>query len=206
MTELQIQFNEKIVMFDDGNSWDKFRTFSPTGLVPCLLDGDMTVWESLAIVEYLAERHPEVLSDENAARAWSRSATAEMHAGFTALRNDCPMTVGLRIKLYEHSDALMKELDRLTELWNQGLERFGGPFLAGTFNAVDAFFAPVVFRLQTYGLSLEGEASEYATRILNLSGMQNWQESALAETWREPSHEKEIQALGEQLADLRVKP
>lgn len=207
MTELGLPFNEALVPFDDGDSWAKFRAFSPTGLVPCLQDGDATVWESLAIVEYLAENHPQVWPADKAARAWARSAAAEMHAGYSALRNECPMTVGMRIRLPKLSDALHKDLRRIQELWGQGLEQFGGTFLAGgSFTAVDAFFAPVAFRVQTFALPLDERCSAYIARLLSLPGMQQWAQAALAETFREPSHEDELAALGEVTADLRVPP
>ena len=204
LTELSIPFEEQLVPFDDGGSWQKFRNFSPTGLVPCLHDGGTVVWESLAITEYVAEQHASVWPADAQARAWARSAACEMHAGFGALRNDCPMTVGLRIRLHEQSDALRKDLQRLDELWCQGLQRFGGPFLGGAaFCAVDAFFCPVAFRLQTYGLALSADANVYKDRLLNLSGMQAWADAAVTEPYREPSHEEEIKALGEWLTDLR---
>lgn len=209
LTELQIPFEEVLVPFDDGSSYDKFRAFSPTGLVPCLVDnrGDSeeTIWESLAITEYLAEAHPTVWPYPKSARAWARAAASEMHAGFSAIRNDCPMTVGLRIRLHTQSEGLQKDLTRLAELWQQGLDQFGGPFLAGNrFTAVDAFFAPVAYRVQTYGLELPPAGQDYVQRLSSLAGMQAWTESALAETFREPAHEEEIRDLGEWLEDLRA--
>lgn len=204
LTALDIPFTEKLIPFDDGDSWQKFRAFSPTGLVPCLHEGDTIVWESLSIVEYVAEQFPQAWPQDRQARAWARSATAEMHGGFSALRNECPMTVGLRIRLHEQTPDLERNLQRLAELWQQGLDLFGGPFLAGdSFTAVDAFFAPVVFRLQTYGLTLPGAAGEYPQHILQLPGMRAWTDAALIEPHREPSHEEEIAALGEWLEDLR---
>ncbi len=204
MTQLDIPFTEELVTFDDGNSWQKFRAFSPTGLVPCLYDGDTLVWESLAITEYLAEAHPQVWPADKAARAWARAATAEMHAGFSALRNECPMSVGLRIKPHNTSDALQRDLDRVVELWQQGFDRFGGRFLAGDdFSAVDAFFCPVAYRVQGWQLALPTPAAQYVECLLSLPGMQAWTEAALAETYREPSHEQEFAALGEIIEDLR---
>ena len=204
MTELGIPFEERLIPFADGGSWEKFRAFSPTGQVPCLHHGPRVVWESLAIAEYLGERHAGVWPENEEARAWARSATAEMHAGFRALRDQCPMSVGLRMRLHRRSQALEKDLERVAELWNEGLARLAGPFLSGSsFGAVDAFFAPVVFRMQTYGLELPGAAAEYAARLLSCGGMQAWQEAALAERWREPGHDREIAALGECLSDLR---
>lgn len=205
LTQLQIPFEEILVPFEDGGSHEKFRVFSPTGLVPCLVHGEQTVWESLAIVEYLADRHPTIWPYEKTARAWARCAAAEMHAGFNALRTECPMTVGLRIRLHTASQALKADLKRLVELWQQGLDTFGGPFLAGgRFTAVDAFFAPVAFRIQTYGLSLPRDCLQYAQRILDLPGMMAWSEDALSEKWREPAHEDEIREIGVWLEDLRT--
>jgi glutathione S-transferase len=204
MTGLGIVFEERLVPFDDGGSWDKFRAFSPSGRVPCLHDGSRVVWESLGIAEYLAERHPGVWPEDADARAWARCASAEMHAGFAALRNHCPMTVGLRVRLHERPEALSVDLARLAELWDDGIERFGGPFLAGsTFSAVDAFFAPVAFRFQTYGLDIAGAAAGYAAHLLTQPGMRSWQQAALTEPWRDSSHEEEIAALGECTEDLR---
>jgi glutathione S-transferase len=169
-----------------------------------LQDGDHTVWDSLAIVEYLAETYPQVWPADKTARAWARCASAEMHSGFQALRNSCSMSCGHRIQLHTMSAALQKDIARIDELWNEGLRKFGGAFLAGeTFTAADAFFAPVAFRIQTYGLSLTGAAQDYLTRLLNLPAMQEWYASGLAETWREPEHEQEILAAGKLLADLR---
>ena len=205
MRALDIPFEEQLIPFDDGGSWEKFRAFSPTGLVPCLHDDEIVVWESLAITEYLAEAHPQVWPADKTARAWARSATAEMHAGFSALRNCCPMSVGVRIALHEQSDDLQQDLARLNELWEQGLDRFGGPFLAGAnFCAVDAFFAPVVFRVQTYNLALSSAARAYADHMLQLPALQEWQQASLVEPYREPEHEEEIKALGEWLQDLRT--
>ena len=166
LTELSIPFDEQLVPFDDGGSWDKFRDFSPTGLVPCLHDGAIVVWESLAIVEYVAEKHTQVWPQDPVARAWARSATAEMHAGFSALRNECPMTVSQRIRLHGQSAQLAQDLKRLDELWCQGLQQFSGPYLGGAaFSAVDAFYAPVAFRLQTYDLALSADANAYKQQL-----------------------------------------
>ena len=206
MRERDIEFSEKLVPFTDGGSWESFRAFSPTGQVPCLHDGERVVWESLAIVEYLAERHAGVWPADDAQRAWARSAAAEMHGGFSALRNECPMTTALTIRLHAQSDALERDLRRVSELFTDGLRRFGGPFLAGAeFTAVDAFFAPVAFRLQTYQLTLaDAVAGEYVQRLLGLPAMVEWQAAGAAEPWREPTHEDEIRALGDWLEDRRT--
>ncbi len=207
MRELDIPFEEELVPFAPGtsSSWSVFRAFSPTGKVPCLRDADTTVWDSLAIAEYLAERHPGVWPADSAARAWARSATAEMHSGFPALRNVCTMNCGIRVRIDAPDEALRKDIARLGELWNEGLTRFSGPFLAGaTFGAVDAFYAPVAFRIQSYGLSLDTASMAYAQRLLERPAMRDWYAAALAETWRDPDHEDEARRVGTWLQDLRT--
>jgi len=206
MKALAIPFEERLQVFREGSNWDPFRAFSPAGLVPCLHDGPTVVWDSLAIAEYLAERHAGVWPADAPARAFARCAAAEMHSGFPVLRNICTMNCGLRIRLREVSPALQRNLDRIGELWNEGLGRFGGPFLAGpAFTAADAFYAPVAFRVQTYDLRLPGAAADYARRLLALPAMQDWYRAALAETWREQAHEAEALDVGTVLEDLRAR-
>lgn len=202
---LGIDFDERFVPFLKGSSYEEFRKFSPTGLVPCLVDGDLTVWDSLAITEYVAEDHPQIWPADRAARAWARSAAAEMHSGFSALRTICGMNVGVRVRMHEISPALQANLDRIDELWSQGLSRFGGPFLAGeTFTAVDAFFCPVAFRIQTYDLKLSDDALAYAERLRAQPTMQEWYEAGLAETIRDEPHDAEIALAGTLVEDLRA--
>lgn len=204
LSVFNIPFEEKIHPFPESGVWDLYRTFSPSGKVPCLQDGDLVIWDSLAITEYLAEQYPQIWPNDKTARAWARCAAAEMHSGFQALRNNCGMSCGVRIQLQQISLALQKDISRIDELWNQGLEKFGGPFLAGeNFSAVDAFFAPVVFRAQTYQLPMSISAKCYMEIILALPAMRAWYEAALLETWREPAHEQEVLAAGTVLADLR---
>jgi glutathione S-transferase len=175
--------------------------------VPCLHDGALQVWDSLAITEYLAEHHPGVWPSDPVARAWARSASAEMHSGFGALREHCSMSVGHRIVLRERPAVLEADLVRLRELWHQGLRRFGGDFLAGaSFTAVDAFFAPVAFRLQTYGLALDPVTDAYAARLLALPAMREWQAAALVEPWREIAHERDVTSRALRIEDLRSPP
>lgn len=202
--QLDIPFEEKLIPFDEGSSWSKFRAFSPTGLVPCLEDGEVTVWDSLAITEYLYESTPRVWPQDREARAWARCAASEMHAGFFALRDQCSMNCGVTVRMHEVDAALQKDLDRLDELWQQGLQRFGGPFLAGeAFSAVDAFFAPVVIRLRGYGLSLSKPSMAYAARIHALPAMQQWIEEGTREPWREVGHDEELLKVGSILEDRR---
>lgn len=205
MKSLAIPFAEQQVVFEEGSNYEAFRRFSPVGLVPCLHDDSAVIWDSLGITEYLAERHPGVWPGHGDARTFARCAAAEMHSGFSALRNICTMNCGLRIRLREIPPGLQANLDRLSELWTDGLRRFGGPFLAGTtFTAVDAFFAPVAFRIQTYDLKLGTEANAYALRVLKLPAMAEWYGAALKETWRELAHEAEALEVGTVLQDLRA--
>lgn len=203
----QLPFNEHLIRFGDHAAWEHYRAISPNGKVPCLVDGPTTVWDSLAIAEYLAERHDGVWPSDPTARAWARSAAAEMHSGFSELRNRCSMTCGQRIRLKEFPLQLERELERLNTLWTDGLSRFGGPFLAGQgFTAVDAFFAPVAFRVASYGLTLDTAATSYAARLLALEPMREWRTAALAETFRDEPHEVDILRLGEVVEDLRATP
>jgi glutathione S-transferase len=207
MRALEIPFEEHLVPFAEHSSWTKFRDFSPNGLVPCLHDGSTVVWDSLAIAEFLAERHPGVWPEDAAARAWARCASAEMHSGYSALRNQCPMSCGVRVTLNEIGTALERDIARIDELWRDGLDRFGGTYLAGTaFTAVDAFFAPIAFRAQTYGLPLGDTAQQYADRILEHPAMQDWYTAGLAEPWREADHERDVAACGAVTADHRTSP
>lgn len=206
MTALDIPFTEHMHFFQPGGQ-NRFDTFSPSALVPCLVDGETTVWDSLAIVEYLYEAHPAVWPTARAARAYARSAAAEMHSGFGTLRSICSMTVGQRIKLHDTPPALVRDLARLDTLWNHGFTHFGGPYLAGdAFTAVDAFFAPVAFRVQTYGLGfdLSDTARAYIDRLLALPALVKWYNEALKETERDADHEASQARVGEVIEDLRA--
>ncbi|MGM3181593.1 glutathione S-transferase family protein [Dickeya oryzae] len=202
---LDIPFDEILTPFAPTPVQTAFKTFSPTGKVPCLVDDGITVWDSLSITEYLAEDVPAVWPQDKTARAWARSAAAEMHSGFNALRNQCSMSCGVRVELHAITPELQRDIDRLNQLWQEGIARFGGPFLAGAqFSAVDAFFAPVVFRAQTYALPLTGAAAQYASHMLAQPAMQLWYQQALTETWREPGHEEDIAASGRIVQDQRA--
>ncbi|TKI07426.1 glutathione S-transferase family protein [Martelella alba] len=204
MTALRIPFTEVVHPFQGANNAGIFGHFSPSGRVPVLYDGALAVWDSLAIVEYLAEIHAGVWPEDYQAKTWARCATAEMHAGFSALRNICPMNCGIRVTLNPVPAALTEELVRLDALWQEGLRQFGGPFLAGEeFSAVDAFYAPVVMRIQTYGLPLSPAAQEWYRTMLALPSLQDWYRQALAEAWRDESHEAESRQYGEITQDLR---
>jgi glutathione S-transferase len=214
MRELDIAFDEQLVCFDQADNFEAFRAFAPNGKVPCLVDKDQVddgqtsngqaVWDSLGITEYLYEFNPRVWPDELGARVWARCAVAEMHGGFDALRRDCTMSVGVRVLLNDIPASLQRDVARIDELWSQGLQRFGGPFLAGQhYTAVDAFFAPVVFRVRTYGLSLGAAAGDYVERVLQRPAMLEWESDALLETFREEIHEAEVHEAGRITADYR---
>ena len=208
MRELDIPFEERLLHFADPSSPWADRSLLPSGKVPVLVDGDLVVWDSLAIAEYLAERHDGVWPEDPAARVFARSAAAEMHSGFDALRSFCSMTCGLRIRLNAFPEPLANDVARIAALWEEGLRRFRGPFLAGSgFTAVDAFFAPVAFRIQTYGLTLgSSAAADYAKRLLDRPSMREWYEAAIAETVREAGHEAEAGKAGTVLEDHRATP
>ncbi|AXI01610.1 glutathione S-transferase family protein [Aquirhabdus parva] len=204
MTELGIPFEERNELFTDDN-WEIFRKFSPSGKVPCLVvDNDFAVWDSLAIVEYLAEHYPKVWPTGAKARAWARSASAEMHSGFSPLRDICSMNCSVRIQLKDIPAPLAKDIARIDELWNEGLSRFGGPFLAGNeFTAVDAFFTPVAFRISTYGLELSPAAMAYSRRLLELPSLKVWADAAILEP-RHEEHEEWCLQNGSIISDVRL--
>jgi glutathione S-transferase len=203
MKVLGIDFEDRIEQFTSDN-YDRFRAFSPSGQVPVLIDGERTIWDSLGIMLYLAERHPEIWPKGEDARGWAMSAAAEMHGGFSALRSDCTMNIGVRVAPKPMSAALAKEVSRIAELWSEGLERFGGPWLAGeAFTVADAFYAPVAFRVRTYGLDVGAAGQGWVVRILDHPAMREWETAALAETWREEGHESELARCGTITADYR---
>lgn len=203
MKALGIAFEDRVEPFTKPSNYEEFRAFSPTGQVPVLLDQARTVWDSLGIVFYLAERHPGVWPDDEAARAFAMCAIAEMHGGFSALRNDCTMNVGVRVEPRPMRPALHRDIARIRELFEEALDTFGGPWLAGPrFTALDAFFAPVAFRIRTYGLDV-GRGHAWVERVLAHPAMLQWETEALAETWREESHEAELAAAGRIVADYR---
>jgi glutathione S-transferase len=161
-----------------------FRAFSPTGYVPCLHDGDVVVWESLAIAEYLAERHAGLWPADPKARAFARSISSEMHAGFRDLRSDMTMCIRERIDVRPWSDALRQDIERVQALWTEARERFGagGAYLFGRqFGIADAFFAPVAFRFQTYRVPTQGVANDYMRALLAHPFVQEWERAALVE-------------------------
>ena len=205
MVSQGIAFEEHMAPFTPEGDASHFLRFSPTGKVPCLTVEDHTLWESLAIVEFLAERHKGVWPGDTWARAWARCASAEMHAGFTHLREMCSMNCGLRVHLHAYPDTLQRDVKRLDALWQEGLREFAGPFLAGAhFSAVDAFFAPMVFRVQTYDLPLSERSQAYIHEMLQQPAMQRWYGEALQEKNRIRSYEAHALEVGSVWRDERV--
>lgn len=205
MKGLGLTFEDQLEPFAKPSNYQEFRSFSPTGQVPVLLHEGRTIHDSLGITLYLADRHDGVWPKDPDARAWAQCAVVEMHSGFSALRNDCTMNVGVRVKPKPMSDALKANVARIAEIFSEGLSRFGGPFLAGaTFTAADAFFAPVAFRVRTYGLDVGTAGQAWVDHILSHPAMLQWESEALAESWREAGHEAELRAAGVIIADYRT--
>ena len=205
MRALDIPFADRIEPFATLDNHAAFRAFSPTGQVPVLIDRDRTVWDSLGITLHLAERHKGVWPADVEARAWAMCAVAEMHGGFGALRRERTMTVGQRVAPAAGTPALARDVARLTELWTEGLSRFGGPWLAGSaFSAADAFYAPVAFRVRTYGVDVGEAGARWVATMLAHPAMREWEAAALAETFREPGHEAEVAACGVVTSDDRA--
>ena len=196
MKTMGIPFAEKRILLYRPESPELLRDVSPSGRVPCLHDGDVVVWDTLAIAEYLAERHPGIWPADSTARAWARSAAAEMHSGFAQLRDQMGMNVRLRVGR-SPSPEVASEIARIRALWVEGRERFGhdGEFLCGAFTAVDAFWCAVAFRFQTYGVPLAGAAGAYCAALLALPAMREWSADATRETERIPGFDPpELQA------------
>jgi glutathione S-transferase len=182
MKTLGLAFHEKQLALYRPDTPARIRPVSPSSRVPCLHDDEVVVWDSLAIAEYLAEKHPDVWPADAIARAWARSAAAEMHSGFARLRDEFGMNVKLR-STRTPSVAVAAEIARIVELWREGRERFGhdGDFLCGAFTAVDAFWCPVAFRFQTYDVALDGTAAAYCRALLALPSMREWAADAANE-------------------------
>ncbi len=205
MRALGIAFTDRIEPFASMDNFHAFRQFSPSGQVPCLIHGDTVIWDSLGIALYLGERHNDVWPQDKVARTWAMCAATEMHGGFTDLRTLCPMNVGVRATLHEIPPGLARNIARIAELWEEGLSRFGGPYLAGDhFGAVDAFFAPVVYRFRSFGIDTGPAAQVWMQLMLSHPVMREWERQALAETHRETAHEQEIVAVANVTADYRA--
>jgi glutathione S-transferase len=187
MTVAGIPFEETVVPLDQPDTRAEIARHSPSGKVPCLIDGGIQVWESLAILEYLAERFPEraLWPADSAARAAARSVSAEMHAGFSALRKLLPMNLWRPIESRALTPEAAANVERLLAIWRDCRDRFGagGPFLFGPFSIADAMFAPVVTRFRTYDVAVDETAARYMEAVESLPAFKAWKAQALKETW-----------------------
>lgn len=191
MKAKDIDFEEVLVQFDDDAGNPAFREFSPTGKVPVLVDGDLTLQESLAIVEYVADRFPDrgLWPADVRARALARAVSAEMHAGFSSLRNECPMNIRRKPGAIKTSEGVARDVARIEQLWEECLDRSGGPFLFGDFCNADAMYAPVVNRLEIYALSDHPAVAAYSAAMKAHPAWIEWEAAARAEPWIIPADE-----------------
>ena len=182
-----ISFEEAVIPIHYPGSKEKFLARSPAGKVPILQDSDVTVWESLAILEYVAEKFPDgaLWPRDAAARAHARAITNEMHAGFVPLRRQCPMNMWRPVKKLELSADTAANVARIDAMWSDCRARFGdrGPFLFGRFGAADAMYAPVVSRFHTYGVEVSPASADYMQAMMALPAWQEWYAAALKEEW-----------------------
>lgn len=192
LKQAEIPFEEIKVRFDAFTPDSQFKktvnALTPTGKVPVLLDGDLVVWDTLAIAEYLAEQFPDkhLWPGDKATRARSRSLCAEMHAGFTGLRSHCPMNIEARLPeagalIWRDQPTVRADVARLVAMWQELLNQHGGPLLFGAFTVADAYFAPICTRLKTYALPLPEAIAGYVGRVCALRGVKAWIDGALAE-------------------------
>jgi glutathione S-transferase len=186
MKQLGLAFDEIVIPLDLPTTKAEVLKHSPAGKVPILIDGDVTVWETLAIMEYLGDAHSApVWPGDVKARAMARAVSAEMHAGFSALRSDCPMNLGKKYQKRDRGEAVARDVARFEDIVAQARGRFGqgGLFLFGAFSAADAMFAPLATRLDTYSIPLRVETRAYVDAILSLPAFREWLAAALKETW-----------------------
>jgi glutathione S-transferase len=183
-----IDFQETVIPLYGPGSKEAILQFSPAGKVPVLRDGNITVWDSLSILEYLAEKFPDKVlwPRDPRARALARSVSAEMHAGFAALRRECMMNVRRAVGAIALSDEANADIARVDAIWADCRDRFGarGPFLFGPFGAADAIYAPVVSRFEVYAVSVSATAKAYMDAIRALPAWRDWCAAAAQEPWR----------------------
>ena len=188
-----IPFEEVRIPLYVAGSKESLRKYAPSGKVPVLLDGSLAVWDSLAIAEYVAERHPNrrLWPQDSAERAVARSISAEMHSGFAALRSNMSMNCRGSFPGVGRTVEVAADIERIQRMWTDCRERFGatGPFLFGAFTVADAMYAPVVLRFRTYAVQLAPVVRQYADTVLGLPALQDWVEAAKAETEVIPTFE-----------------
>ena len=180
-----IPFVETVIpLYTDQADKDKILAFSRAGKVPVLVDGDITVWDSLAIIEYLAEKFPDkkLWPADRAARAHARAISAEMHSGFASLRNECGMNLDRPVGAVPLSQETRENIARVQEIWSGCLQRYGGPFLFGAFSGADAMYGPVVHRFRTYAIEVSPVVRRYMEAMQAQPAFQQWTRDGLAET------------------------
>jgi glutathione S-transferase len=201
LTQFGIPFEEVLIpfgpTFDDPEWKRQVKAHNPSGKVPALVDGEgdnaVQVWESLSIMEYVADLRPDlaIWPMDRAARALARSISSEMHAGFSALRNACPVNLGKRHAPKDRGPKVAADVARITAIWNDCRQRHGagGPFLFGAFTAADAMYAPVCTRLRSYSIGVDPVSEAYCDAIYALPAFVQWREAALKEPWIVPEDE-----------------
>lgn len=188
-----IPFDETVISLYEEGAPAKILEYSPAGKVPVLIDGDVRVWESLAILEYVAEKFPasQLWPSDAAARAHARAISTEMHAGFVPLREECGMSFWRPPAKRALSADAQANVTRIQDMWTDARTRFGagGPFLFGKFSAADAMYAPVVSRFTTYAIDVSAPVKAYMDAMIALPAWQEWRRAALNETWVIPKFE-----------------
>lgn len=174
-------FETRTIILDQPSTKDEIAKVNPAGRVPVLYDDDLVIWDSLAICEYAHELHGNLWPADRAARARARAISAEMHAGFAALRNNMPMDLCADKSGQGHTPEALADAGRVQAIWREALESSGGPFLFGTFTIADAMFAPVTTRFRTYGVDVDATCRAYIDAIAAHPAMQAWQRDANAE-------------------------
>lgn len=193
LTHFQIPFEEQLIPLDQPETKQNIQQVSPSGFVPALrVDNQFTVWDSLAICEFLAESFPEkdMWPSHAKTRAWARSISHEMHSGFQALRQNLPMKCHLILQEFD-SSAAAKDIERIQILWSECLKAHHeqGPYLFGNFSIADCMFAPVVLRFRSYAVPLQGINRQYYDTMINHPALQKWIRDGINEPWRLSSHD-----------------
>ena len=188
-----IDFDESMVLLDTPGTKKQIGEHSPAGRLPVLHHGKITIWETLAILEYLAETFPakNLWPKPKSARALARAISSEMHAGFSGLRNACPMNLRRPSKAVKLDEATLRDITRIEEIWRDCRKTYGkgGKFLFGKFCNADAMFAPVVTRFETYSIPVAKDTRTYMDAVMATKAFQSWKAAAFAETWIVPHDE-----------------